>query len=347
MIRFAWSSALVATFTGHIILGATAAVAQPATEFFKGKTVTLTVGFDAGGTYGQYSLGFAEHFSRHIPGNPTVVVSHMPGAGGTVATNYVFNVAAKDGTVLLMPPDTVVVSELLQPRGIRYKTAEFQWLGVIAQTNAVLVMRSDTGARTVKDIRAKQFVVGSTGRGSQTFLMPALMNAVMGAKLKIVTGYPGSAKTMLAMEQGEIQGISLTWGSWKLSRAEWFKNGFAVPIVQFGLYKEPDLPNVPMGQEFVTNDDDKKIVALLSSLSPVGRGFVAPPGVPADRVAVLRAAFDATVNDKRTIEDFGKRNFDINPLTGAEVQKVIAEISNVSPDLAKRASKAIFGDEGS
>jgi tripartite-type tricarboxylate transporter receptor subunit TctC len=337
----------IALAAGLATAAGAGAVGQPAAEFFKGKTVTITVGFDAGGTYGQYSLGFAEHFSRHIPSNPTVIVNHMPGAGGTVATNFVFNAAAKDGTVLLMPPDTIVVSELLQPRGIRYKTLEFQWLGVIAQTNAVLVMRADSGAGTVDDIKAKEFVVASTGRGSQTFLMPALMNAVMGAKLKIVAGYPGSAKAMLAMEQGEVQGISLTWGSWKLSKADWFKNGFARPIVQFGLYKEPDLPDVPMGQEFATGEEDKKIVLLLSSLSPVGRGLVAPPGVPADRVAALRAAFDAAVRDRRTIEDFAKRNFDINPLTGAEAQKAIADIANVSPELTKRASKAIFGDEGS
>jgi tripartite-type tricarboxylate transporter receptor subunit TctC len=324
--------------------GASGASAQSAAEFYKGKTVTITVPFDAGGTYSHYALLTADYLSKHIPGNPNMIVQHMPGAGGIRATNFVFNAAARDGTVLLMPPDTMAVSEIVQPDGIKYKSDQFTWIGTVVQTNAVVAVRADAGVKTVDDLKKKEVAMASTGKGSQTFLVPSMMNGVMGTKMKIVMGYAGSARSLLSMEQNETQGVSLTWGAWKLQRAKWFQDGFAVPVMQLGLYKEPDLPNVPMAQDLVRDPDGKRIIAIVSSMSPLGRGLVAPPEMPQDRVAAMRAAFDRTVKDPGFLEEAKKRNLDVNPLGGIELQKIMVETLKVSPEFADKARKAIMGE---
>jgi len=343
MLRNATFGALASVLT-ILVAGAAPATAQSAEDFYRGKTVTITVPFDAGGTYSHYALLAADFLAKHIPGNPNVIVHHMPGAGGIRATNYVFNAAARDGTILLMPPDTMAVSEIVQPEGIKYKSDQFTWIGTIVQTNAVVAVRADTGVKSVEDLRKKEVAMASTGKGSQTFLVPAMMNGVMGTKMKIVMGYAGSARSLLSMEQNETQGLSVTWGAWKLQRPQWFKDGFVVPVMQLGLYKEPDLPQVPMAQDLVKDPDGKKIIGIVASMSPLGRGLVAPPEMPRNRVEALRAAFDRTVKDAGFLEEAKKRNLDVNPLGGAELQKIMSETLKISPELADKARKAIMGE---
>ena len=335
------SAASVALIAGALLAGP--ASADAVTDFYKGKTVKIVFGFGVGGTYGKYSLMLGEFLSKHLPGNPNVVTQSMPGAGGLKAANYAYNVMPKDGTGLYMPVDSLIISQLLRPNKVKFKSDDFTWLGTVVQSNATIVVRSDTGIRSLEDLKTKQVIMASSGKGSQTFLMPQLLNALYGAKFKIVTGYRGSRKMQLSMEQGETQGISLTWLAWKSNRPDWFKpDGFARAIVQIGYAKEPDL-DAPMFSDVVKSPEDKQIVNFMASMSPIGRGLAVPPGVSKDKISALRWAFDKTVSDPTFIAAAKKRSLQVNPLTGERIQAIVRQSLQVSPAVVKRAQQLIMG----
>lgn len=322
------------------------ATAQTAEEIYKDRTVTILVGYGAGGTYGRTSLLLAEHMGKVIPGKPTIVVQHMPGAGGIKAANYFYNVAPRNGLVLLMPPEMSVVSELLRPKTVKYRTREFTWLGRVFGQNSTLVVRRDSGVRTLNDITKKQVVVASSGKGSPTYLIPATLNALYGAKLKIVVGYRGSRKMQLAVEQGEVQGLSVGWQSWISAKPEWFKGGdksFALPLVQNGYTPRKEIANVPMLRDVMKTKEDKAVARMLGSASVLGRGLVLPPHAPHQLVKPLRAAFDTVIVDKSFVADALKRGLLVNPIRGAEIQKMINELMDMPASTVKRAREVIFG----
>jgi tripartite-type tricarboxylate transporter receptor subunit TctC len=322
----------------------TQAQAQSVSDFYNGRTVTIIYGFGSGGTYGKYALMFSEFLSKYIPGNPKIIAQSMPGAGGIKAANYAYNVMPKDGSAIFMPPDSIVITELLQPKKVKFKTDKFTWLGTAIESNSIIVIRSDSGIKDITDLKKKQIIMASTGTGSQTFLMPALLNAVYGAKFKIVSGYKGSRKSMLSMEQGETQGLSVTWLAWRSAHPEWFKpGGFAKAIVQIGYKKEKELMDVPMLLDVVKGETDKAIVSFMASLGPIGRGLATPPGVPADRVAALQAAFSKMVNDPAFETAAIKRKLRVKPLTGPQVQEMVNNVMKVSPAVVKEARKRIMG----
>jgi len=335
------SAASVALIAGALLTGP--ASADAISDFYKGKTVKIVFGFGVGGTYGKYALILGEFLSRHIPGNPTVVTQSMPGAGGLKAANFAYNVMPKDGTGLYMPVDSLIISQLLRPNKVKFKSDDFTWLGTVVQSNATIVVRSDTGIRSIEDLKTKQVIMASSGKGSQTFLMPQLLNALYGAKFKIVTGYRGAAKMQLSMEQGETQGISLTWLSWKTNRPDWLKpDGFARAIVQIGYTKEPDL-DAPMFSDVVKSPADKQIVNFMASMSPIGRGLAVPPGVSKDMISALRWAFDKTVSDPGFVAAAKKRSLKVNPLTGERIQAIVRQSLQASPAVIKRAQQLIMG----
>jgi hypothetical protein len=213
--------------------------------------IGIYIGYGFGGTYGKYSRTMAEHLAKHIPGNPKIIVKSQPGAGGIKMTNYAYKAMPRGGYHLLMPPDTTVVSELLRPKKVKYRAKEFTWLGSSNQTNTIFVVRADSGVKKWQDMKTKRIVVGNTGPGSTSFLIPRMAKQMLGLKIKQVSGYKGSSKTILAMEQGEHQGTGFNWLAWSSKVSHWFKkdkNGkiFANAVLQTGVYKDPDLPNVPM-----------------------------------------------------------------------------------------------------
>ena len=319
-----------------------AASADAMERAYKGKKVTIVVGFDAGGTYGLYSQLLAQHLSPRIPGKPTVIVQYMPGGGGLKATNYAYKVMPKNGLNWIMPPDSVVVSNLLEPDKARYDARKFTFLGNVVQTNAVLVLRADKGAKSLDDLKKTQVIVGSTGTGSQTFLVPSTLNAIFGTKIKIVQGYKGSMNMMQSIEQGEIDGGSLTWGAWSANRPAWFRDGYALPIVQLGIEKDPDLPNVPMLSDSAKTQEEKQIVGLISSLGPIGRSLALPPGVDKAKAELLRAAFAAAVADATFRENAQKRRLNVNPMSGEALQKVVEDLMSVPPAVVQRARQQIM-----
>ena len=331
----------VALIAGAMLAGP--ASADAVTDFYKGKTVKIVFGFGVGGTYGKYALMLGEFLSKHLPGNPNVITQSMPGAGGLKAANYAYNVMPKDGTGLYMPVDSLVISQLLRPNKVKYKSDGFTWLGTVIQSNATIVVRSDTGVRSIEDLKTKQVIMASSGKGSQTFLMPQLLNALYGAKFKIVTGYRGSRKMQLSMEQGETQGISLTWLAWKSNRPDWLKpGGFARAIVQIGYTKEPDL-DAPMFSDLVKSPEDKQIVNFMASMSPIGRGLAVPPGVSKEKISALRWAFDKTVSDPVFIAAAKKRSLKVNPLSGERIQSIVRQSLQAPAAVVKRAQRLIMG----
>ena len=329
-------------------VAATLAAAAPARadDAFKGKQITVIIGYGMGGTYGLYAQILARHLPAHIAGQPTAIVQSMVGAGGIKATNYAYNVAAKDGTVWLMPPDSLVISNILERDKVKYAADKFQFLGTVTQSNAVVAVRADKGVRTVDDAKKTEVIVGSTGTGSQTFQIPALANAVLGTKFKIVMGYKGSLEVFQAMERKEADATSVTWQAWSTSRAQWVKDGYVIPLLQVGVKKDPAIPNVPMVIDLVKSPEDRQIVNFMSSLGPVGRSLAVPPGVPADRVTALRAAFDATMKDPAFLDDMKKRKFDVTPLTGTELQDIVVDMMKVPDDVAASAKKRIMQSAG-
>lgn len=329
---------------GVALIAASPVKAQSVADFYNGRTLTLVYGFGAGGTYGKYSLMLAEYLAKHIPGNPKIVAQSMPGAGGLKAANFAFNVMPKDGSSLYMPVDSMIISQLLRPKKVKFKADKFTWLGTVIQSNAVIVVRSDAGINKLEDLKSKQVVMASTGKGSQTFLMPQLVNALYGAKFKIVAGYKGSRKAQLSMEQGETQGVSLTWLSWKTAKPQWFKpGGFAKPLVQIGVEQEKELPHVPMFLDVVKSAEDKAIVKFMASMSPIGRGLAVPPGTPADRTKALQVAFAAAIADPEFLAAATKRKLRVNGLSADKIQGIVSDALKISPAIVKRAQKLIMG----
>ncbi|HIL97751.1 MAG TPA: hypothetical protein EYG51_17845 [Pseudomonadales bacterium] len=329
---------------GFAAISATPAKADAVSDFYKGRTVKITQGFSVGGTYGRYASMFAQFLPKYIPGNPTVIAQRMAGAGGLKAANYAYNAMPKDGSHLWEPLDSLVIAQLLRPKAAKFKANEFTWLGNAIQSNAVIAVRSDKGINKLSDLKSKVLNMAASGKGSQTFLVPALLNGLYGAKFKIVTGYRGSAPMRLAMEKGEADGISLTWLAWRSGVPQWFKpGGFAKAIVQLGVEKEKELPNVPMFSDVVTSKEDKQIVAFMASMGPVGRGLAVPPGVPADRTAALRKAFSQMVADPDFIAEATKRRVRVNALSGEKVQKFVNDALKISPEIVARARKLIMG----
>jgi tripartite-type tricarboxylate transporter receptor subunit TctC len=321
---------------------ATMARAQSPAAFYSGKTISILIGAGEGGAYSIYGQLAAEYLRKFLPGNPTVIVQSMPGAGGIKATDYLANVAPKDGTALGMLLDLAAVTQVLEPRTVRYDLSKFSVIGSFITDNPVVMVRADTGARNFAEFKSKSIVVGASGKGSQTYVHPALLKEVLGANLRIVTGYRGSADISLALERGEVQAQSATWVSWQARHADWIRRKEIIPIVQAGLRKESDLPDVPLMLELATSDSDRQVLELMSSGSQIGRALFAPPGVPADRIAALRNAFDTMVKDRDFLEAAAKRKLVVGPTPGPEVQAIIQNVVSYSPAVVERA-RAVSG----
>ncbi len=329
------------------------AAAQPSqaagvADIYKGKTVKLLFGYSVGGTYGQYSLMLSQFFPRFMPGNPNMIIQSMPGAGGLKASNYAANILPKNGLALFMPPDSIIINQLLRPKAVRYKAEKFTWLGNVIESNSVIVVTKKSGITSFADVMKREVVMSSTGKGSQTFLVPKMLNGVFGTKFKIIMGYKGSRGSTHAMELGETQGVSLTWLTLQKNRSNWFDDSphptKALPIIQVGFRSEPDLKHVPMAVDLAKTPEDRQIVSFIASLGALGRGLALPPGAPKALSAALRKSFDALVTDPTFIAAALKRKLKVEPKSGAEVQKIVNDVLKMSPAVIKRARKAILGN---
>ena len=305
------------------VCGIYSARATEAEDFFRGKLLRFIVVYQPGGTYDLYSRLFAAHVSQHIPGNPPVVIQYMPGAGGMVGTVNLYEQAERNGTVLGMLPRDLAVNQMLHPQAARYDARRFNWIGRIASYTGVMMVMGRSGVKTAEDLRRIKVVAGSWGNATDSFVMPTLLNALAGMKFKIVTGYRGASDVDLAIERGEADARVASWTALKSTRGDWLRDGKIVVPFQTGIARHPDFPQLPLISELATSEEGRRILEFMNSDSSIGWNVVAPPGVPAERVAVLRRAFDATMKDPAFLADAERLHLEIVAGSGNEVETIV------------------------
>jgi len=337
--------------SGLIMGGLISQASADLAEYYKDRTVTVIIPYGPGGTYDKYGSTFANHIGKYIPGKPTVILQHMPGAGGAKAMNYTYGVAPKKGFHMVVPLDNMVVSQLLRPKRLKYKSDKFNFLGSSNQTNSVMAIRTDSGASTWQEMRKVKIIGSSSGKNSSTYLMAKLSAQLLGLKIQMVTGYKGSSRSMMAMEQGESQMSSPNWLAWNSKVPHWFtgpRDGgkgkpFAVAVLQNGFFKDPALPNVPMLTDLVS-DKDKPLARFLASAGPLGRGLALPPGVDKKIVAAARTAYNKMNADKAFAAELKKKKLRLIASTGETIQKIVNDtIKEASPEVISRVRKLIYG----
>ena len=315
---------------------ATPAVAQSVADFYKGKQLILIVGASTGGGYDAQGRLLARHIGKHIPGNPNVIVQNMPGAGSLQATNHLYNVAPKDGTVFGLIQRDMLVAKVMNASGIRFDIEKFNWIGNLASEIGIVVAWHTSPIKTTEDLFKTEMIVGGTGPTIDTETAPRLMNSLIGTKFRIVSGYQGTTEVLLAMERGEVMGL----GDWSLSNIrsrnpQMLQEGKIRLLMQTALKKSPDLPDVPLALDFAKSPEDRQVMEAFLAQKSVARPVLAPPGIPADRVQALRAAFMATAADPEFIKDAEKSRLEVSPTSGEEVERVIADITRVPPTSQK------------
>jgi tripartite-type tricarboxylate transporter receptor subunit TctC len=320
--------------------------AQSVASFYKGNTVTLLMGTGPGGSYDLYGRTIAQHMARHIPGNPTIIVEHLPGHGGANAGNQIFTTAAQDGSKILLSHALPLIEKLEGGSGIRFQSGKFQWLGAYDAIAQMLTLWHTAPAKTLADLKTADMVIGAFNKNHLTYQWAMLTKDVLGAKYKIVAGYPGGNELNLAMERGEIAGWTASWENIVGTRPEWLAEKKVRILVQYTLERLPDLKDVPTLID-LTPADKKDIVEFFASGTPISRAMAVGPGVPKDRVAALRKAFDETMKDPAFLADAAKRKLSINPRNGEATKALVDKIVGASPELVSRVKKAIGIEDGS
>jgi tripartite-type tricarboxylate transporter receptor subunit TctC len=332
-MRWTACGALVA-----ILANQTAASADPVADFYKGKDIAFIVGFDGGGGYDNYARIIARHMGRQIPGAPTVVIQNMPGAGGIRAANQLYNVSARDGTVLGMIDQSLPTQQLIAPEGMKTDVGKFNWIGRIASNAAVFYGWRTAPVQKIGDAFSNELIVSSSGQSSR--MLSALMKNQLGLNLKVLTGYKGTSEARIAMQRGEIHALTQPWSALRAESATLLSEGKLNLLLQMGAESHPDLPNVPTLVDLARSDDERRLLAMMVSGARIGRSILSPPGQPPARVALLRAAFMKTVGNEFFISEMNKVGLDLDPMSGEELQAMLVEIGNISPALLAQARKA-------
>jgi tripartite-type tricarboxylate transporter receptor subunit TctC len=321
--------------------------AVSAQDFYKGKSVKLIVGAAAGGGYDSHSRLVSKHMTHHIPGNPNIVVMNMPAAGGIVATNHVYAIADKDGASIGLFNRYSILAAILGNEQARFKVEEFNWLGTPASysDNAYLfVIRAALPQKTVEDLRKADppLSVGNVGSAPVRVLKEAL-----GLNLKIIEGYKGSSELDLAFERGEVDGHTVGWANMLSRQPEWIEKGFVRPMIQFGrIDRLPALKDVPTAREVARTPEDRALIEFTETPLLMAFPFAAPPGVPADRVAILRKAFKDTMDDKAYQDDVAKQKLEFTPKFGEEVQEIIASMARAPKSVTDRYNEIVGSRQG-
>src|SRR5499426_298440 len=319
----------------------TPATAQSVEGFYRGKTVNMIIGYPPAGANDFYARAVARHIGKHIPGNPTVVPRNMPGGGSLVAANHVFNVAPKDGTTLALIAATIPLEERLGAPNVMFKSAAFNWIGrVAAGVNMTFVMNS-VPVKTIQDTFTREVVLGASGRSSTVAIYPAVLSNVIGTKFKLVMGYQSSNTAMLAMERGEVEGHSTSLEIVRAVHPEWLPEKKITALVQYALKRHPELPDIPMSWELGRNDEEKQILRIVANATEVGKMVLSTPDTPAERITALRRAFDATMQDAAFVAELKAQRVELGPMPGEELQKLVAEVGTVSPDIIDKV-RAIY-----
>jgi tripartite-type tricarboxylate transporter receptor subunit TctC len=315
------------------------AAAQPADTI--DHPITIYVAGTAGGGIDLFARLLGRHIGRHIPGNPTVTVQDMPGAGGIRAANFLAQQAPRDGTVMTTFANGPIIEPLIGPRNPGYSASQFTWIGALAKDVGLCLSWGPSPFKTIDDARKQQMIVAGTGAGSETDTWPIILNEVLGTKFKVVTGYLGSQETILAIERGEAHGRCIfSLSALKTAKPDWLRDKKINILLQVGLEKSPELPaDVPLIFDLVTRQEDRQMIELLVGATAMARPFAAPPGLPEGKTALLRRAFDATMTDPEFLAEAEKMQADINPTKGEDVQKIVARIYATPQGVIERVKK--------
>jgi tripartite-type tricarboxylate transporter receptor subunit TctC len=321
-----------------------AAIAQPAApSFFAGKQINLVCGAAVGGGYDALARLLARHLGRLIPGNPTIIVQNMPAAGSLAATNLIANTAPKDGLTISLIQRGMLLTRLINPGAVRFDLDKLNFIGNLSSEVGLAFAWHTSKHKTAKDLFERELIVGGH-TGVDPELTPRLYNAVLGTKFKIVTGYNGTADIGLAIERGEVEGIGdWSWSSLKKQKPDWIRDRKITPLLQSGLQNDPELPDVPNALEFARTDSDRRVIELFLTQKKLARPIIAPPGVPAERLAVLRTALAALSRDHEFLADAERSGLEADPISGEAVDKVVALIASAPLDVADRYAKAFAG----
>jgi tripartite-type tricarboxylate transporter receptor subunit TctC len=324
-----------------ILLLAPAAAQTPA-EFYAGRTVELIIGYGPGAAYDSNGRVVARHLAKHIPGKPTIVVRNMPGAGSLVSTNHIYNAAPRDGSTIGLFSRGNAMYPLLES-GAKFEAQKLNWIGSSSKETSFVLSLGTSAFKTVEDLRRVEMLVGATGAGADTVVMPAILNATIGTKMKPVTGYPGNAEALLALERGEVQGTgAMSIGTIRTARPDWLTSGKVNFLIQLALEKHPTLfKQVPLALDLATDPVNRQSLELVMSRQAMAYPFAAPPGVPADRIAALRAAFMATMKDPEFIADAQKAGFEVDPVSGEEIADIIKRVYGAPREAIERARSAV------
>jgi tripartite-type tricarboxylate transporter receptor subunit TctC len=310
-------------------------------DFYRGKTVSLLIGYSVGGGYDAYGRLLARHFGKHLPGNPSVVPQNMSGAGSLKAANYLYSVAPKDGSVIGTFSRSQGIAPLLDKA--EFDSTKFTWLGSVTDEVSLCVTRHDAPVKTFSELLVTPATFGSEGAGADPNIFALLYRNVFGAKIKIVTGYPGTNEIQLATERGEVDGLcGLSWSTLKGRYPHWLTGKKANILVQAGIKKQPELPDVPSASDLAKQPDQRQILKLMLIGQAMARPFAAPPGIPADRKAALIAAFERTTKDPDFLAEAEKLNFEVNPVNADKLDALLAEAYAMPKDVIGKAAKAML-----
>ncbi len=314
------------------------ACAQSVADFYSHTPLTMIVGSGVSGGYDLYARLFARYYTNHIPGHPTIVVKNQPGAGGLTNMNYMFHNAPHDGSEIAATFNTIALMPLYGDADAQFDPRKFNWIGSIGKQQAVCVTWHTVPIKTLDDARKQEVLVSSTGRNSTPAIFPRILNALFGTKFKIISGY-STSEMRLALEKGEVQGIcGLAWQTLQSSSPAWIANNDLIVLLQMGLVKDKDLPDVPLALDLLSKPEDKAFFRLAVLPGEFGRPFVAPPGIPADRLEALRKAFNETMTDPEFVAAATKAEMIVDPLDGGQIQALLNEAYSAPKDVRDKVA---------
>ncbi|MGE5538316.1 MAG: Bug family tripartite tricarboxylate transporter substrate binding protein [Gemmatimonas sp.] len=319
---------------------AAAAHAQSVDAFYKSTQVQLLVGHDAGGGYDAYTRVLAKHMQKRIPGNPSIVVKNVLGAGGLKMIDFLYHVAPRDGSIFGISDRGYIIEPMLGNKAAQFDPTKMSALGSIGRQTPTCAVWHQAKAQTLKDALATEILIGGTGP-SATTIYPAILNSVVHTNFKIIPGYKGSGEIMLAIEKGEVEGVCLSWDTLKTIKPDWLGDGRLKPIVQMAIERNPEIRDVPTASEFAPSDEDRQMLAFYFGPNDIGRPYMGPPDLPNDRLTAMRRAFDATMKDPDYLAEAKAMKMDVDPMTGEDMEALIRKIYATPPRLVDRVKLAL------
>ncbi len=326
------------------VLTACTALADPLADFYRGKNLQMIIATAPGGDYDTRARLIARHMPRHIPGEPAIIATNMPGAVGVQAANYLASIAPRDGTVMHAIMQNMAAHQAIGGTGTKFDVTKFGWIGNSTDSPNLISSWHTTGITRIEQVFDKELVVGAPGTATSSVYYPLALNILVGTKFKIISGYPGGNNVNMAIERGEVGGRgSNSLAAWQATKPDWIKENKIHHLVQIALKRHPDLPNVPLLLELAKNDADRAVLRFLSADVPLSRAYVTTPDVPADRLTALRRAFNATMKDPAFLAEAERGKIDISPSTGEDAEKIVADVLKTPPDVLARAKAILEG----